>query len=320
MQTDENNYQESAKAALDSAIAEIAGEEYARLSGELSPIVMPKITEYALKELDKLQDRVMPNYDRWVAPFYISWYQPGQINLAYSMIADLTSAKGAFTDAGNLHVVDFGCGALAMQFGVALAAADAIRNGQTIAAIQIDCLDASPDMISVGVKLWERFKSKVNNAPDLAELTQACDAIASRTDGLRTEPQGGAARWLSAMHAVYASNKDDVRRWLQSIHHNFAPDTGFLTTHRQGDWLLPGVSPFNKNNLLYNLLEKYTIPPKLVGGLPVTTGWRSETSRGLTQRFPQAPGIIPNFLDNPNQPVNWERQVNEAAAHIYTRR
>lgn len=46
------------------------------------------------------------------------------------MITELVNAKGDFTGTGKLHVVDFGCGALAMQFGVALAAADAIRDGQ----------------------------------------------------------------------------------------------------------------------------------------------------------------------------------------------
>lgn len=40
------------------------------------------------------------------------------------MIADMVNAKGVLTDTGNLHVVDFGCGLLAMQFGVVLASAD----------------------------------------------------------------------------------------------------------------------------------------------------------------------------------------------------
>lgn len=319
MQTDENKRQESAKAALDSAIAEIASEEYARLSGELSPVVMPKITEYALKELNKLRDGTMPHYDQWVAPFYVSWYQPGQINLAYSMIADIVNAKGALTDAGNPHVVDFGCGALAMQFGVALAAADAIRSGQTIDAIQIDCLDASPDMISVGVKLWERFKSKVKNDPNLAELTQACDAIASRTDGLRSEPQYAATRWLSAMHAVYASNKDDVRRWLQSIHYNFAPDTGFLTTHRQSAWVFPSVSPFKDNIHIARRIAN--MDAKIKGTLPQTTDWRRILMRDMNEetdyQYPFDGRFIVNYLKND---VSWERQVSEAAAHIYTRR
>lgn len=63
MPTDKNKYRESAKAALDNAIAEVAKEEYKRISEKLSLIVMPRITNYALKPLDRLQDREIPNYN-----------------------------------------------------------------------------------------------------------------------------------------------------------------------------------------------------------------------------------------------------------------
>ena len=53
-QTDEDEYRESAKAALDSAIAEVAREEFKRISEELSLIVMPRINNYALRQLDML--------------------------------------------------------------------------------------------------------------------------------------------------------------------------------------------------------------------------------------------------------------------------
>lgn len=54
------------------------------------------------------------------------------------MIADMVGDKSdVLTNAGKLHVVDFSCGALAMQFGIDLNAADAIRNGQMIDEIHI---------------------------------------------------------------------------------------------------------------------------------------------------------------------------------------
>ncbi len=135
--------------------AEVASEKYKRLSEELSLIAMPRITDCALtlRQLKGLQSGVMPNYDQWVAPFYLSWYQPGQINLAYSMITAIANAKGVFTETGKLHVVDFGSGVLAMQFEVALAAADAIRDEQTIDEILIDSLDSITAMINIGMKL-----------------------------------------------------------------------------------------------------------------------------------------------------------------------
>lgn len=129
MQVDENKYLESAKAALDNAIKEVAREEYARLSKGLLPIKVSKCGEYALKELDKLKFGAVFKYNKWGASFYISWHQPGRINLAYSMIADMVGDKSdVLTNAGKLHVVDFGCGALAMQFGIDLNAADDRRN------------------------------------------------------------------------------------------------------------------------------------------------------------------------------------------------
>ena len=74
MQVDENKYQESAKAALDNAIKEVAREEYGRLSKGLLPTKVSKCGEYALKELDKLEFGAMSKYNKWGASFYISWY------------------------------------------------------------------------------------------------------------------------------------------------------------------------------------------------------------------------------------------------------
>lgn len=118
--------------ALDKAITKVVCDEFNRISKNLSDVETAQKVEYALDQLSKLQRGVMPKYDEWVALFYASWYQPAQINLAYSMITDMVKeiCDGALTSTGKLYVYDFGCGALAMQFGVALAAADALRNGQ----------------------------------------------------------------------------------------------------------------------------------------------------------------------------------------------
>lgn len=77
MQISKDKYRKFDKAALDSAIAEVVREEYKRISEELILIVLPRITEYALKQLARLRNGEMPNYDQWIAPFYLSWYQPG---------------------------------------------------------------------------------------------------------------------------------------------------------------------------------------------------------------------------------------------------
>ena len=83
--------------------------------------------------------------------------------------------RAVLTRKGKLHVVDFGCGTLAMQFGVALAAADALQRGQTLNSIKIDLIDSSQPMIDFGLKIWSRFKKEVENNERLADLSEACD-------------------------------------------------------------------------------------------------------------------------------------------------
>ena len=72
--------------ALDVAIAQVAQKEISRLSAGLSPDEIAKNICVALHELESLQQGGMPNYgNEWVAVFYLLWYQPAQINLAYTL-------------------------------------------------------------------------------------------------------------------------------------------------------------------------------------------------------------------------------------------
>ena len=106
---------------LDHVITTVSEQEFNRLASGLTIDEKTENVLDALKSLDVLQHGGMPNYDnKWVALFY-HWYQPSQINLAYSMIKSMINSTGILNE--KLHIVDFGCGSLAMQFGVALAVA-----------------------------------------------------------------------------------------------------------------------------------------------------------------------------------------------------
>ena len=134
---------------------------------------------YALKELAKLRGPDIPDYDDAGVALLYYWYQPRQINLAYSLIT--SEAVGGITS-DRLRVIDFGCGALAMQFGVALAAADALEQGIPISEIRIDSIDSSKLMISVGENLWKQFKIEVSDwvktkDQRLAHVKEACAII-----------------------------------------------------------------------------------------------------------------------------------------------
>ena len=150
--SDRSKYQESVAKALDKAIAKVAKTESRRLMKSKSRKKAAKGIETALHDLEGLQKGEIPYYDdKWLPLLYSTWYQPSHINLAYSMINKMAKRRdpkrAVLTRKGKLHVVDFGCGTLAMQFGVALAAADAIQQGQPLTSIKIDLIDSSQPMI-----------------------------------------------------------------------------------------------------------------------------------------------------------------------------
>ena len=66
---------------LEGAILEVAKSEYARLSAGLAPHQVATRVGDALESLGGLRRGVAPAYDEWDALFYLTWYQPRQINL-----------------------------------------------------------------------------------------------------------------------------------------------------------------------------------------------------------------------------------------------
>ena len=227
--------------ALDKAITTVADQEFDQLTKGLNDVQIAEKVVGSLQSLDRLRFGKIPNYDEWDALFY-HWYQPSHINLAYSMI------EWSHELSDQLHIVDFGCGALAMQFGVFLAAVDAIERGQPINEIQIDSIDTSEAMIDVGQKIWEQLKREIARSPNLSYLSRACDVIKPRPLIIREEGDieriGSAPNsnvWVSAIHAVYDDNKDDVQCSLKSLVDRLAPDICFASTHIASKKLLSEV-------------------------------------------------------------------------------
>ena len=134
----------------------------------------------------------------------------------------------------QLYIVDFGCGALAMQFGVFLAAADAIERGQSITEIKIDSIDTSQAMVNIGQKIWEQLKREVVRNPSLSYLDRAYEVM-QPTHLIKQEigdiGQFGFAPsssvWVSAIHAVYDDNKNAVQQSLKLLVDRFKPDVCF---------------------------------------------------------------------------------------------
>ena len=158
--------QQAVTEALSNAIIEVAQNELDCLSVGLTSSEKAHQIGNALTELEKLSRGTgIPDYSNpWVALFYVTWYQPRQINIAYSMLKSYLDLN-RMNDRDKLFIVDFGCGALAMQFGTALAFSDATEHGNpTPNEISILSLDSSNEMIDIGCKIWEEFKEKIQTA------------------------------------------------------------------------------------------------------------------------------------------------------------
>lgn len=231
---------------LDLVIETVSKQEFKRLAGGLNTNQITQKVFNALESLGKLQKGEMSDYhDEWVALFY-HWYQPSQINLAYSMIKSMISSTGILNE--KLHIVDFGCGSLAMQFGVALAVADTI-NKRPITEIRIDSIDTSQAMIKIGQKMWKLFTLRACRYPDIYNhLGPVCEIIQPNyykdIGQVELAQSSDRDRWISAIHAVYDENKDDVKQSLESLVDRLHPDTCFVSTHSSKDSLLSDVWPF----------------------------------------------------------------------------
>lgn len=262
--------------ALDRALVKVADDEYQRLSKELNgdKIEIAKAVQKALLELRKLWGNKMPCYnDDWVPLLYSTWYQPSHVNLAYSMIDAMVKKRGwdgALTKSGKLHVVDFGCGTLAMQFGVALAAADALRRKERVDSIRVDLIDSSRGMIDMGCKIWDQFKQEVNEDSKLDPLSEACSLVKSEIlqDLEHTEVCEGEDRWISAIHAVYEENKCEVEKALNKLGCRMNPDVGFVTSHIRN-------SSFYDVKLHFGCFPYTGVPPQLSCTPLQVKNWRT---------------------------------------------
>ena len=170
--------------ALDASIADVAAKEFHRISRGMSDQEIATATTHALDSLGRLQTgQRIPNYGEWDALFYLTWYQPRQINLAYTVARRIPKDQNPLLEGrGNLQVVDFGCGALAMQFGLALMAADTLENRGSYPRMAIVSTDSRDEMPRIGRQMWCRFVEEIDDArkyPELDALRQRepCDRL-----------------------------------------------------------------------------------------------------------------------------------------------
>ena len=247
---------------LDQAVATVADPVFLRLTEGLDDDAKRHRIGEATKQLDLLRNGGMPAYDdELVDLFYVVQYQLSHVNLAYSVIRDAMSwrnldNRGLTTRTSTLHVVDYGCGALAMRFGLILAVADAIERGETIQRVTIDSLDPNVPLVQNGVAIWNSFVGLIrnNNSPHLDAIKAAMATMPALYPDVHVRvPLKAIQRmpdtdvWLSALHVIYdgpTGNEQDVRDNMGYLTDLLEPDVGYLTFHfRKRDAALR-ASPF----------------------------------------------------------------------------
>ena len=221
---------------MDTAFAKILADEFVQLTAGM----MSSQTDNWLRQSEQCILRLrngsdMPDYsDSIVVLWYAIQYQMGHINLAYTLIKVATD-NNQLTGAGRLQVADFDAGRLAMQFGLALAVADALECDERIAGVWLDAIDTGLPMMELGKRLWQVLASEVGSRAGLHFLTEAAHLI--QWHGFHEQHHSvrkltGMNRWVSALHTLYEGSESEVGSALSDLCDTLDPDRVLVTSYR----------------------------------------------------------------------------------------
>ena len=270
---------------LDEAIATVAEEEFNRLRRITNDDAqVAENIKAALYSLIKLGKGVEPEYNEWVSLFYLTWHQPRQVNLALDILKkpyeDTRSRLGLDFP---LQIIDVGCGALAVQFAVAMLAAEyqiEMKN------VTVTGIDPSDEMRNIGENLWRAFCSGVDKCPNLSDMSRICNAMTANcsnanTDNAFSKYNATGECWLLAMHAVYETNRQEIKETLETIRYRHNPGIVLLTCKNS--------RPIRKI-ARFVVGEEFECEPRsrvkefwFQGTLPRTTEWRKSLLSLLTK-------------------------------------
>ena len=203
---------------LDHAIASVAEEEYCRLAEGMSLKDQTVRVDNALGSLMELQKGNEPNYDsEWVSLFYLTWFQPRQVHLAYAALRQHIGDRKP-----PQQVIDYGCGAWAVQFALAILLAEK----EELQGSAVYGIDPNEPMREIGKRLWVKLRETVENGSSgqylgaclyttLGSMEESCSYHASLADAvahLQPAPVSGPdCCWFTALHAIYEANRIDLK-------------------------------------------------------------------------------------------------------------
>ena len=261
--------------ALETAILQVSQSEFVRLTRGMSPDSKVLRAASAQHSLGMLRRDLMPNYgDEFVALAYLGQYQLGHINLALSTFKYVESHRTPSRllpgGADKLHVIDFGAGSLAGQFGVALAVASFLDQGGKVSEVKVDSIDTSAAMLNIGRKAWGYFAADVCENHQGTSLAKACEMVNAgfeiHTRYQEVVPLPNADTWLTAFHAVYQQEpvKTAIKDALLYLHQRHNPVVGVMTCQYRADSPTRGnlraaldISPFPSDSRSVTGIRSY---------------------------------------------------------------
>ena len=302
---------------LDEAIATVAEKEFNRLCALTNNDA--QVAEDIVKAVKSIKQDLevgnLPNYNEWQALFYLTWYQPRQINIVLKILQTFFERfrYACEKTPAPFHVIDLGCGAFAVRFAIALFA---LQHRIDISDVAVKGIDPSNAMTNIGDNLWKTFRSIVKQNPNPLDLSHTCEHLTSNfqlfdshtsyscTVGTHAAKNPSIGNWMMAIHAVYHANKANIKDALKTIHRQCDPSMILLTCKN---------SPSRLKVARFVVGERFECQITLgvegfwfSGPLPRTSKWRKSLICYLPEN---ARGEVRGLLDNP---VTWGGGHNTA--------
>lgn len=268
----------------------------------------------AMTMLDELKVK-MPKYDnRLLGLLYILWYQPSHIRFIYNEIVGRFSKLEKGND---VLLVDLGCGAFAVQYAVAIAAARELQKGNSIGRITIRSMDSSAAMMALGAELWNNWKREIIRDGKLPHLLEACKRIDYTwfrpewmpADVLKDyEASPWTTCWLTAIHVVYKENLAEFQKDLSAFIERLDPDALFASVAVYGGKtgsLTSVMNPYLSGYTDSTFRSKEQKIPAENAGLEGITDFRRSLINLLSNDEDQDADKLQSLKYNLNGEVSW---------------
>ena len=121
---------------------------------------------------DELGKGKLPIYHGFGPIVYAIWHHPCHTAMAYKIFRSLLHMTQRSHEQSEsmeeIQIVDVGCGTHAGLFGLTIATAEAIADGEHVPKLQFHSIDPSQDMADFGFQLWRNFLDKMRKQTKLS--------------------------------------------------------------------------------------------------------------------------------------------------------